>query len=116
MLKTPNNPAMLDPMSPNKSPWIKGKEATTVRYDFGPKKNVNVKGQAHLPAKVAAACALGTMEEPDANKEDSILEAIFNTLAAHEGNFEHEPQNADARSKALFGYHPHSRISRTRAS
>ena len=42
MLKTPNNPAMLDPMSPNKSPWIKGKEATTVRDDFGPKKKVNV--------------------------------------------------------------------------
>ena len=42
LLKTPNNPAMLDPMSPNKSPWIKGKEATTVRDDFGPKKKVNV--------------------------------------------------------------------------
>ena len=46
------------------------------------------------------------MEEPDANKEDSILEAIFNTLAAHEGNFEHEPQNADARSKGFVWLPP----------
>ncbi|RLN04752.1 hypothetical protein C2845_PM13G11610 [Panicum miliaceum] len=92
------DPAMQDPMSSDKSPWTKGKEAATVSDYFGPKKKVN----AHLPANVTAACALGTMEKPDANKEDySNLEDddIFKALAAHEGKFEHGPQNADARSR-----------------
>ena len=42
------------------------------------------------------------MEKPDASKEDySNLEddEIFKALAAHDGNFEHGPQNADARSR-----------------
>jgi hypothetical protein len=91
------DPAMQDPMSSDKSPWIKGKEAATVSDYFGPKKKVNVKGQAHLLASIAAACVLVTMEKPDANKEDSNLEddAIFKALAAREGNFEHGPQDAD---------------------
>nr|TKW10132.1 hypothetical protein SEVIR_6G142200v2 [Setaria viridis] len=68
--------AIQDPISADKCHWTKGKDAATVSNYFGPKKKVKDKKYSIL-------------------EHDDIVKAI----AVHEGKFEHEPQDADARSK-----------------
>ncbi|TVU06178.1 hypothetical protein EJB05_49377, partial [Eragrostis curvula] len=104
------------PMSSEKRPMTQGKEASTVRGYFGPRK-VKVKVPANVPIKVNLSCKLGSRDKLG-DKVASNLENddILKGLAVREGKLEfylknstsvpsmkcqrqHGVQNADARSK-----------------
>ncbi|TVU06228.1 hypothetical protein EJB05_49429, partial [Eragrostis curvula] len=77
------------PMSSEKRPMTQGKEASTVRGYFGPRK-VKVKVPANVPIKVNLSCKLGKLEFYLKNST---------SVPSMKCQRQHGVQNADARSK-----------------